>query len=424
MFDLLTMFGIFFVLEMPYMMILLWGVFLAHHKEKQYIAKRCPDVCIALTCYSEGDLIEMAIESIAHQDYVGRIIAMVLVDGGSKYNPKTVEAGYKMQTKYPELEIVIVDKDDRYGRVHSNNTALQYCMENNVEYLLILDGDTSISLNAISSFVLMMEHHNDYTALSGSIKVRNLHTMITKLSYIEYSLGLVLSRFGLSCLGYVNNVSGAFGFFRTFDVNKIGGWRPNSAEDYDLTLRSFMHKFKLGHCEKAIAYTDSPDSLTALFKQRWTWSGDLVFLLTKYYHYLIPENMGWKLWFFVWYNSLLALSIPFCLVLYTVIILSLHTLMNAIVIGLVIYIFYLYISIIMFIIYYNSCEEQKDIAWHVIFYLPLFPFYAYILRVNDVVAICNELFLRQHLSSKMAPKEVLLEAHHEENDKYIRLRQK
>jgi GT2 family glycosyltransferase len=148
------------------------------------------------------------------QDYKGKITALVIVDGGSRFNRPTVEAGYRMQAKYPNIDVQVVDKTNRYGRVHSNNLGLKYCQENNIEYLLILDGDTSISLESISSFVRMAEHDKEVAGLSGSIKVRNLNSHITKLTYLEYALGIVLSRFSLGRLGYTNNISGAKYQFR------------------------------------------------------------------------------------------------------------------------------------------------------------------------------------------------------------------
>lgn len=209
------MFIVFLILELPYVVLLIWGFILKNHEvDSTPEPLTYPDVAVALTCYSEGELIELAIESLAMQDYKGKITALVIVDGGSRFNRPTVEAGYRMQAKYPNIDVQVVDKPNRHGRVHSNNLGLKYCQENNIEYLLILDGDTSISLESISSFVRMAEHDKEMAGLSGSIKVRNLNSHITKLTYLEYALGIVLSRFALGRLGYTNNISGAKYQFR------------------------------------------------------------------------------------------------------------------------------------------------------------------------------------------------------------------
>ena len=289
-------FLMFVVIELPYLLVLVTGFILRYHKHYPKLdLAHSPHVVINLTAYSEGELIELAIASLAEQDYVGHITILVTVDGGSKHNKKTVDAGYAMIKKYPHLDIKIIDKPHRKGRVDSNNTGLAYCIKNNIKYMLILDADTSCSKKTISSFVRIMEHEPKLSALSGSIKVRNLNSIVTKLTYIEYAVGIVLSRFGLDVMGYVNNCSGAFSFFRVSDIERIGGWRTGTAEDLDLTLRMYIHKYKIAHCSNAIAYTDSPENFIGLCKQRLTWSGDMIFLLKRYINYLFLAKEVYQL---------------------------------------------------------------------------------------------------------------------------------
>ncbi len=327
------------------MILLLWGILIAHYHPTRFAAMDDhPNVVVNLTCYSEGDLIALAIKSIAEQSYpLDKITVLVTVDGGSKHNAPTVASGYKMQALYKNLNIIVIDKDDRYGRVHSNNLGLQYCKDNGIPYMLILDGDTSISAGSLLGFIQIMEHDKGLAGCSGSIKVRNLNSITTKLTYIEYALGIVLSRFGLSKLGYVNNLSGAFAMFRVALVDTLSGWRPNSAEDYDLTLRMAIHKMRVTHCREAIAYTDSPETFKELLKQRWLWSGDLLFLTNKYFHYLTPWQLGLRAWFFIWYNKIITICLPICIVVYMGFLFMFYSLGGALLICFIMYVLYMYI---------------------------------------------------------------------------------
>lgn len=410
------------MIEAPYTLILLWGVLLNYYYPiKLGDLVEFPKVAVNLTCYSEGNLIELAIKSIAIQNYpLDKITILVTVDGGSKYNAPTVESGYKMQSLYKNLNIVVIDKDDRYGRVHSNNLGLQYCKDNDIPYMLILDGDTSISAGSLLGFIKIMEHDKDLAGCSGSIKVRNLNSITTKLTYIEYALGIVLSRFGLSKLGYVNNLSGAFSMFRISSIDKINGWRPNSAEDYDLTLRIAIHKMKVTHCREAIAYTDSPETLKELLKQRWLWSGDLLFLTNKYFHYLTPCNLGLRAWFFIWYNKIVTICLPICILAYFGFLLIFYSPGGVFLICLIIYVLYMYISFFMYILYL-SISEDKVTSYKMFSLVPLLPIYSCILRLNDLVAFYREIVYKQHLDSKMGPKHVFLESHYEPDNKYFNL---
>lgn len=377
-------------------------------------------ICVALTCYSEKADVEIAIKSIAKQDYPSVLITLLcIIDGGSKYNHETVESCHQMQEKYKHIKIIVIDKDDRYGRVHSNNLAIDYCEKNLIPYMIVLDGDTSISRNSIKSFMAMKE---PYDGISGNIMVRNLTTIVTKLTYLEYAFGIVLSRLSFSQFGYTNNLSGAFSFWKVSSLVKLNGYRPNSGEDFDATLRAYLHKFKLGHCNEAIAYTDSPPTLRGLLKQRLTWDGDLVFIVGLYRNYLTIKNLGFVVWFFIWYNWLLAVGLPLCLLPYTLFLLSLQfEFMLATL--LLVYVIYMGLAAIQLVLcktlLIESTEQQHNVLEFAL-YLPIMPFYSLLLRINSMVAYFLEWFFKWHLTSKMAPRYVLLKAHLEPSKNYLK----
>lgn len=413
LFEIISLFTVFLVIELPYISLLFIGI-IGYFIHKPIRQLKYEKVCIGLTCYSEKELIELSIESIAKQTYPLELITvLVVVDGGSKFNSDTVQAGYRMQKKYPQLNIVVIDKDNRYGRVHSNNLAIKYCNDNKIPYLMILDGDTSINDKAVESFMAM-----DYDGISGNIKVRNLNTIVTKLTYLEYSFGIVLARLGLSQFGYTSNLSGAFAFWKVSALNKIGGYRPNSGEDFDATLRAYIHKLKLSHCNGAVAYTDSPETLKGLLKQRLTWDGDLVFIYGLYKHYMTPLRLGFSKWFFLWYSWIMSVGLPFCLIPYSMLLAVLNPQQTIVIMGIV-YMVYLSMCCVLFCIYMILCE-QKEVSLSKAIYLPLFPLYAFIIRVNGVIAYMLEWCFNWHLSSKMAPKRVLLRAHLEKSEKYLK----
>lgn len=406
---------------MPYFFILIIGLFYKNQAFQEI--SKFDKVGIVLTCYSEGDLIELAIESIAKQTYpLDKMTLFVMIDGGSKYNKPTVNSANKMKLKYDNLDIRIIDKDDRYGRVHSNNYGLRLCQDNSIKYIMILDGDTSISPESVYSFTLRMQNNPKLSGISGSIKVRNLNTSITKLTYLEYCFGIVLSRFSLSKFNFTNNLSGAFSFHDVSRVSSLGGWRSNTAEDLDLTWRYYIHGHCISHESKAVAYTDSPSTLFELCKQRITWSGDIIFLTGLYYKYLTIKNLGFRLWCFLFYNLILTIGIPCVTLIYFIAIFFAYSLSQIFLIILLVYFLYLFVSVILYLLYYFLLCEQKELSEELIIYLPLLPIYSLILRMNDVIAFGMELIFKNHLNSKMAPKDVLITANNESNEKWIKIK--
>ena len=98
----------------------------------------------------------------------------------------------------------------------------------------------------------------------------------------------------------INNISGAFGAFRTPFLKHLGGWDTGTAEDLSLTTRikAFIHRNpgkKIGFEPNAVAHTDAPVTFKELFNQRVRWDSDLVYVyFRKYWRLITPSIIGWR----------------------------------------------------------------------------------------------------------------------------------
>lgn len=178
--------------------------------------------CLAL-CYSEGKGVELTIRSLAEQVYAGHIEIIVLVDGAIQ-NRATLEAAQAMTKEVaerPMRHLVIIPKWQRGGRVSSMNLGLSLARG---EIVMALDGDTSFD----NDMVAMAVRHfadPDVVAVSGALRMRNAETnLVTRFQGLEYLISIHAGRTGLSAFNLVNNVSGAFGVFRTSVLKRVGGW--------------------------------------------------------------------------------------------------------------------------------------------------------------------------------------------------------
>ena len=148
----------------------------------------------------------------------------------------------------------------------------------------------------------MVRHFKDphVPAVSGALRVRNAwQSFATAMQALEYFLSIQTSKTGLSEWNTVNNISGAFGAFRTDFLKHIGGWDTHTAEDLDVTLRikSYFgrhHQLRIPFEPAAIGHTDVPSTLKDFFLQRLRWDGDLYFLyVRKHAHSMSPRLLGW-----------------------------------------------------------------------------------------------------------------------------------
>ena len=247
--------------------------------------KYFPRVSAIIPCYSEGWDVEMSIGSFAEQIYPG-VIEIIPVIDGAKQNYDTLVAVRVAAKKYANLvnrKIIIIPKYMRGGRVSSLNTALKFATG---EIIMIVDADTSLDNQAVANGARRF-YDKSVAAVAGALRVRNSVNLVTKLQSIEYLIGIVLLRVGMSGYNSVNVISGAFGFFRRSVLERIGGPRTGTSDDLDTTVRiqSLFAKYKLKtlHSPESMGHTAVPDTWSELFKQRFQWDSDWFYIVIKRY---------------------------------------------------------------------------------------------------------------------------------------------
>ena len=108
--------------------------------------------------------------------------------------------------------------------------------------------------------------------MCGNIKVANRGTLLGSLQAAEYISGLNLYRRAFAYLSCVQIISGAIGAFRKDALVAVGGYSVNTlVEDMDLTIALSRAGYEVAYCAEAVAYTEAPESLRALLKQRHRW---------------------------------------------------------------------------------------------------------------------------------------------------------
>jgi cellulose synthase/poly-beta-1,6-N-acetylglucosamine synthase-like glycosyltransferase len=82
-----------------------------------------------------------------------------------------------------------------------------------------------------------------------------------------------MDRRAFDLINSITVVPGAIGAFRKSAVFKAGGFTTDTlAEDCDLTMRILKSGYIIKNCAEAIAYTEAPETISALLKQRFRWS--------------------------------------------------------------------------------------------------------------------------------------------------------
>lgn len=219
-----------------------------------------------------------------------------------------------LKSTYPNLELIFVDdgsKDDTFNIVntefgnHPNvkvlskinggkASALNFGIaQATAEYIICIDADTQLKADAITE--LMRHFYSpEIAAVAGTVKVGNANNIITRWQSIEYITAQNMDRRAFDLLNTITVVPGAIGAFRKSVVLEVGGFTTDTlAEDCDLTMRILKAGYTVKNCATAIAYTEAPETVNMLLKQRFRWSFGVMQSFWKNRKTLLNKKYGY-----------------------------------------------------------------------------------------------------------------------------------
>ena len=161
----------------------------------------------------------------------------------------------------------------RSGKSAAINLALQRATG---DVVVIVDCDCTFDRNALKR---ILEPFADPRtgAVAGNIVVRNAScNLLTTFQAIEYLISISQGKQVTDLVDQMSLVSGAFGAFRRVAVERIGGLDAGGGEDLDITLRLRKSGWRTLFAPEALCYTDVPENLSVLIRQRFRWERDAI----------------------------------------------------------------------------------------------------------------------------------------------------
>ncbi|MGV8877573.1 MAG: glycosyltransferase [Sphingobacteriaceae bacterium] len=198
-----------------------------------------------------------------------------------------------LKTQYPFFEIIFVDdgsKDHTYPLIKAafegnplvkiltkpnggKASALNFGISHSThDFMICVDADTQLQPDAIG-YLMNCFTDEEIGAVAGTVKVGNEVNLITRWQSIEYITSQNMDRRAFDAINSITVVPGAIGAFRKSAIQKAGGFTSDTlAEDCDLTMRILKQGYIVRNCAEAIAYTEAPETINMLLKQRFRWS--------------------------------------------------------------------------------------------------------------------------------------------------------
>src|SRR5262249_39435834 len=160
------------------------------------------------------------------------------------------------------------------------------------DIVAVLDADTQFEPSTISRLVRCFDDRK-IGAVAGNAKVGNRINVLTRWQALEYVSSQNLERRALATLGCITVVPGAVGAWRRNSILKLGGFPADTlAEDQDLTIMIQRGGEKVVFDPSAIAWTEAPDIMGGLARQRFRWAFGTLQCMWKHWRVNLNPRYG------------------------------------------------------------------------------------------------------------------------------------
>jgi peptidoglycan-N-acetylglucosamine deacetylase len=255
-----------------------------------------PPVSVILAAYNEEKVIAQTLQALLASQYPSSFEVIVIDDGSTDGTAAIVSA--------------LCAEDGRLRLIRQPNRGKAEALRNGLararhEILVTLDADTQFAPDTIRELVRPLSDPK-VGAVSGHIDVANGTHLLGRFQGLEYLFAFNLDRRAYDVLDAIPVVPGAASAYRAQAIRDAGGIQSDTlAEDTDLTLALHRAGYRVRHTTRARAFTEAPQTLRALFRQRKRWSFGTLQCLWKHGALCCNRSFAWlglfvipSIWFF------------------------------------------------------------------------------------------------------------------------------
>ncbi|WP_137290172.1 glycosyltransferase family 2 protein [Natronorubrum halophilum] len=263
-----------------------------------------PGIAIIVPAYNEEAVISNSVRSLLNLEY--GVFEVVVVNDGSTdetlerlledfdLDPVSAEVPFDLPCEpvdqvyqSTEVDLVVIDKENG-GKADALNAGVFFTDQ---PLFCAIDADSIVEREALLEVIEPFLRDPEQTiATGGAVRVANgcsvtrgtvtdvglSKNRLASIQTVEYLRAFLSGRVGLSALGGLLIISGAFGVFRTSAVREVGGYSTETiTEDMELIVRLHRHyagtDYRISFVPYPVVWTEVPSSRRALARQRMRW---------------------------------------------------------------------------------------------------------------------------------------------------------
>ncbi|MFC4638581.1 glycosyltransferase [Deinococcus hohokamensis] len=258
-----------------------------------------PGVTVMIAAYNEEVGIAGTLRSVLSEPLED--LQVLVVDDGS--TDGTAAAADTIAREDHRVQLI---RQENTGKAGALNHALQYARH---PVVVSVDADSAI---APGSLAALARHFHDprVGAVAGDVRVAGDAKLLTHLQDLEYTVGQHMEKRAQDMLGAVSVVPGAAGAYRTELMREVGGYSSDTlTEDMDLTIAVAAAGYQVRFEPRALSFTEPPQALRHLWRQRMRWMYGTFQVMAKYRHLLFNPRAGRLGWLALPYVLLYGLML-------------------------------------------------------------------------------------------------------------------
>lgn len=246
-----------------------------------------PLVTVVVPCFNEAPHLREVIEQLMRTRYPN--YEVIAVNDGSTDGTGTLLDA--MSREYSRLRVI--HHASNQGKAVGLNTACQLAQG---EFILGIDGDALVDVNAIAWMLMPMLRSERIGAVTGNPRIRTRTTLLGRMQVGEFSSIIGLIKRSQQLLGVIFTVSGVLAMFRRRAVLEVGFWSPDVlTEDIDMSWKLQLAGWRLHFQPCALCWILMPETLRGLYRQRQRWATGGMQTMMRYSGRIMQPRQ-WRLW--------------------------------------------------------------------------------------------------------------------------------
>ena len=245
--------------------------------------KKYPAVTVIVQCWNEEKTIYKTVRSLLDLNYPKDKLKIFLVDDGS------IDGTWHAINKFAKYPQVNVFHKENGGK----HTALNLGLEKlETDFVGCLDADSFADKNALMRIMSYFEKDSTAMAVAPSVMVENPKSIIQKAQKAEYYLSVYVKKM-LAFLGAIHVTPGPLTIFKREVFDNLGPYRSaHNTEDMEIAYRMQSNHYKIEQCNDAYVYTNTPATVSKLYKQRLRWIYGFINNTIDYRNVLFKRKYG------------------------------------------------------------------------------------------------------------------------------------